>query len=165
VDASDTTPFAAIFGAADTTMPGAGQPEGEKPSVLKQIAEARETGVQNTISEKIKRQIKYVEENIGANLLNLNEAAYAAAVAGRDDLVDFIHRHEREYVDYVRQNCEGYATSEVIKEFGCPEEPEKPSVLGKIAEAREQQRRTKTEGRKKNAPGKKKQPRGKGEEL
>ena len=114
------------------------------------------------ISNRIKRQITDVEENIGANLLNLNEATYSAAVAGHDDLVDFIHRHEQEYVEYVRLNCHGYADSEAIKEFGY-DEPEKPSVLGKIAEAREAQKKAKAEGRRKPAPDKKKPSRG--EEL
>jgi hypothetical protein len=116
------------------------------------------------ISNKIKRQITDVEENVGANLLNLNEATYSAAVAGHDALVDFIHQHEREYVEYVRQNCGGYAESEVIKEFGY-DEPEKPSVLGKIAEAREEQKKANAEGRENPAPGKKKPSRGRDEAL
>ena len=116
------------------------------------------------ISNKIKRQITDVEENIGANLLNLNEVTYSAAVAGHDGLVDFIHSHEQEYVEYVRRNCSGYAESEVIKEFGYDEQ-KKPSVLDRIAEAREEQRREKTSGNVKTASGKEKPKRSKDEEL
>jgi len=116
------------------------------------------------ISEKIKRQITDVEENIGTNLLNLNEATYSAAVAGHDELVDFIHQHEQEYVEYIRRNCNGYAESEVVKEFGY-DEPEKPSVLGRIAEAREKQRREKAESREKPVSQRKKSSRGRDEVL
>jgi len=116
---------------------------------------AEKTEKQPIISKKIKRQITDVEENIGANLLNLNEATYSAAVGGHDELVDFIHQHEQEYDEYVRQNYNGYADSTVIKEFGY-DEPEKPSVLGQIAKAREAQKKTKAEGHKNPAHGKKK---------
>jgi hypothetical protein len=82
------------------------------------------------VGKIIQRQIKYVEEEVGANLLNLNEATYYAAVAGRDALVEFIHAHEQEYVDYVRQNCSGYADREVVKEFGYDDGPEPEETEG-----------------------------------